>query len=37
MASNLLSAAKQGAYLAIGAYVAVMLAATLATQFVVGS
>ncbi len=36
MASALLSSARQGAYLAIGLYVAVMLAATLATQLVVG-
>ncbi len=35
MASSILSSAKHGAYLAIGVYVAVMLAATLATQFVI--
>ncbi|MGY4493235.1 hypothetical protein ACVW0A_003491 [Pseudomonas sp. TE3610] len=37
MASAILSSARQGAYLAIGLYVAVMIAATVATQFVVGS
>jgi len=36
MASAILSSARQGAYLVIGMYAAIMLAATLATQFVVG-
>lgn len=36
MASAILSSARHGAYLAIGLYAAVMLAATIATQFVVG-